>query len=818
MRRILLTAAVTLGIILVLIAGLLVYGALNLNSLVKNNRQYLLDRMGDSVGRDVGAQDVKIGLGWGVTLEITGLQVADDPSFSQLPFLKAKELSGRVELLPLLSREVLITRLDLFNPAVRILRDRAGSLNIATLGAKNTSAPSHQARSAREHATQIPIHFLAQDLTIREGAVSYQDASDSGRPLNAAHLNLELRDVNPTRPFPVKLSLAALDGTRNLSVHGTIGPLMRDGVLEINNAPLAFNITAGPLQLDRLRNIPELRTKIPDKLSMPDPFTVKASLKGTIEAAVFEVNSDLSAARLLYLGQFNKPAGTPFQIVAAGSRRGSTIGITHASVRLAALKANLTDLNFGHGSWSAKVDTNRFDLAPMAKMAASLTKYEVSGASEAHLTIASAAPMPRAQGAVALSGVGFKVEGSKLPGINDLTGTVRLNGTSAELEPTSFNLGSARAGLQGQASSLQPLRATYSFNADSFKLAELVPQRPADEQVSQLKANGTIAAQAAGVTVTTALTSGQGMVSRVPYRNLAMRATYDGRQANVTSLTLEAYGGSIGSRAQAALAPPRPFESSINLSAINLQEALTAQQAKAAAIVRGLLSGQINASGKGTSFDQIKPTLAGGGRIQITQGKLIGVNVVGSALKKINGIPAVGTLITPQIIARHPALFSSSDTDLKLMRMSYVMTGPRMTSHDITVQSDDYNVAGDGWFDMDKNVDLSLHVLMSRQFSSELQAEKKNVSYLENPGGEIEIPLLIRGTLPHPSVQPDVQFLVQRAATQAVQQQGSRLLNRYLGNKGLSKFLGGNAAGSGNPPASNPSAPNPIAPLENLFH
>src|ERR1700751_926657 len=108
MRRILLTAAVTLGVIVLLIAGLLVYGALNLNSLVKSNRQYLLDRVGDSLGRDVQAQDVQIGLGWGVTLEVSGLRIADDPSFSQLPLLKAKQVSGRVELLPLLSRQILI--------------------------------------------------------------------------------------------------------------------------------------------------------------------------------------------------------------------------------------------------------------------------------------------------------------------------------------------------------------------------------------------------------------------------------------------------------------------------------------------------------------------------------------------------------------------------------------------------------------------------------------------------------------------------------------------------------------------------------------
>jgi uncharacterized protein involved in outer membrane biogenesis len=806
MRRIFVAAGVTFGVLLLLIAGLLTYGALNLNSLVKNNRQYLLDRAGDSLGRPVVAQDVHIGLGWGVTLEISGLQIADDPSFSQLPLVKAKQVSGKVEILPLLTGHVLITRLDLLNPEIRVLRNRAGALNIATLGANRSVAPARP-RTGHRGGTRVPIDFLVRAFNIKNGEVTYQDGA--ANPIHLGHVNLAISDVNPSRPFPVKLGLAAMGGKQNFSLSGTVGPLMHNGTIEMMEVPVALDLIAGPIHLDRLRDIPELRSRIPDKLSMPDPIMVKLTIKGTPLAATFTANTDFSPARIVYLGLFNKPSGTPFRISASGARRGSAIDVSSAVIKLADLQARLSDLNFGHGVWSAQVDTNHFDLAPLAKMAAPLNKYEVAGGSEAHLEVASAAPVPRVKGTIALTAVALKLEGSQLPGINALTGTVRLDGNSAVLEPTNFNLGSAHASVQGQASSLQPLRANYVFSADDFKLAELVPDRPPDEQVAQLTAHGALAATPHAFTATTDLTSAQGMVSKVPYRNLAMRAEYDGKQVNVSSLTLDAYGGAIGSRANAAPAPPRPFAASVNLNHIDLQQALSAQNAKAAGMIRGLLSGQINAAGRGMNFDEIKPTLAGNGKIQITQGKLIGVNVVGSAIKKINGIPAIGTLFTPAIVERHPALFSSPDTDLKLVRMSFVITGPRMTSHDLLVQSDDYTVNGAGWFDMDKNVDLSVHVLMSPQFSSELRAEKKNVVYLENQSGQIEIPLLIRGTLPHPSIQPDVQVLVQRAASHAVEQQGSKLLNRYLGNKGLGKYLGG----GGNAPSSNP-----IAPLENLFH
>jgi AsmA-like C-terminal region len=709
-----------------------------------------------------------------------------------------------------------------------VLRDDAGRFNVSTLGAKPdaqgklTHLPAELTGPAAGELTErapgaprrAPLIFLIRSVSIREGEMIYVDAFAKGPPLAVGHLNLSLSGVNPDRPFPVKLGLAALGGNQNLSVSGTIGPIARAGAIEPMDVPVALSLTAGPIHLDRLRDVPELRNRIPEKLSMPDPIMIKGKIKGTLRDARFDIKTDLGAARLVYLGVFHKPAGTAFKISASGFRRDGKLGIFDTKIQLADLKATLSDLNFGNGAWSTRVDTNRFDLAPVAKMAAALAKYALAGSGEAHLTLASGSSAPRAQGAIALSDASFKVEGSKLPGISGLTGSIGLDGNAATLEPTSFNLGSARATIQGRAASLQPPRATYSFSADNFKLAELMPQRPEDEEVSQLTAQGTIAAHGDAIALTAVLASGRGMVSDVPYRNLAMRADYNGHQVNITSLTIDAYGGSVAGKAAAALAPPRPFRASVELSGIDLEQALAAQHAKAANTVRGSLSGQINVAGAGRNIEEIKPTLQGNGRIEITGGKLLGVNVIGTALKKIGNQPMIGTLFTPEIIEKHPALFSSPDTDLKTVHLSYVMLGPRMVSRDITVVSDDYNVLGQGWFDMDRNLDLSVHVVMSREFSSELQVEKKNVEYLENQDGQIEIPLLISGRLPKPLIQPKVQMLVQRAAGRALQEQGPRLLKKFI-NGGLGKFLGGGGGDSGgggapnNPPSSNP--------LENLF-
>jgi len=149
------------------------------------------------------------------------------------------------------------------------------------------------------------------------------------------------------------------------------------------------------------------------------------------------------------------------------------------------------------------------------------------------------------------------------------------------------------------------------------------------------------------------------------------------------------------------------------------------------------------------------------------------------------------------------------------------------------VQSTDYSIMGDGWFDMDKNINLAARILMSKGFSDELIAAKQNASFLANTDSQIEIPLRITGQLPKPAVVPDVGILAQRAAGHAVQNQLGRLLH---GKKGggvgglLGGFLGGgggrggNEGGGGNPPSggstpeSQPTPTNPFNTLKGLFH
>jgi len=293
-------------------------------------------------------------------------------------------------------------------------------------------------------------------------------------------------------------------------------------------------------------------------------------------------------------------------------------------------------------------------------------------------------------------------------------------------------------------------------------------------------------------------------------------------------LKVKAFSGDIVATGNTQLEAAAPMAASISFTNLNIQQALEAQKSKAAGTVRGSLGGNIDVTGKTGSFDEMKPTLKGSGKLTVINFKLVGVNIGGQALKKVQHLPAIGNLVPDAVVQKHPELFSNPDTDVQLASLSFVLAGPRITSHDIKVQTVDYNLLGDGWFDMDKNIDLAARILLSPQFSKELIEQKKEVAYIANQDGQVDIPLQVVGQLPKPQVLPNVSELAQRAASHAVQAQGQKYLGKVFGKKGLpgglGKFLGGDSSGGNNgssgggaPAGGSNPPPNPLNQLKKLF-
>src|ERR1700675_1975198 len=75
------------------------------------------------------------------TVRLKDLRVAEDPAFGAGPFVTVGEGRIRVRLWPLLSGRVELADLTLMGPRIALIKDAAGSLNIASLGVPAHSPP-----------------------------------------------------------------------------------------------------------------------------------------------------------------------------------------------------------------------------------------------------------------------------------------------------------------------------------------------------------------------------------------------------------------------------------------------------------------------------------------------------------------------------------------------------------------------------------------------------------------------------------------------------------------------------------------------------
>src|ERR1700691_473837 len=254
MRRVIVVAAAIVGAVVIFAGAILFYAATNLNSIIAERRQTVLDKVSRALGRQVHADDIKVSLGWGILADVTGVQVADDPDISNKPFIEASNVYTRLELIPLLARRIEVTEVVLDKPVIRIVQTRDGTFNVSTLGRKNvhTEEESQQGEgeggggggateeSPMAEAGKAPSvlgSLFVQNFTINDGTLTFEtEGAPESATVNA--INLKLRDFVFNAPFTVAVTFAALSDQQNFDLSATIGPLVSNGVLDVDAIPL----------------------------------------------------------------------------------------------------------------------------------------------------------------------------------------------------------------------------------------------------------------------------------------------------------------------------------------------------------------------------------------------------------------------------------------------------------------------------------------------------------------------------------------------------------------------------------------------------
>lgn len=187
-----------------------------------------------ALGRQVTVGNLSLSL-WSGSVSADKIAIADDPTFSDKPFVQAKSLKVGVEIIPLIfSKALNVTELTLNDPEISLVKSENGQRwNFSSLG--NKSASESQQTNVPTQPTnaqpQAPVgappsgnpNLTVGKLNVKNGQVTI---SQVGAPRQHVYNNVDI-DVKQfafKNPFPFTLT-ADLPGGGSLNLNGTAGPI-----------------------------------------------------------------------------------------------------------------------------------------------------------------------------------------------------------------------------------------------------------------------------------------------------------------------------------------------------------------------------------------------------------------------------------------------------------------------------------------------------------------------------------------------------------------------------------------------------------------
>jgi AsmA protein len=175
-----------------------------------------------SLGRKVtlGKLDLSVFTG---SLVAGNASIADDPAFSDQPFLEASKVKIGIEVLPLIfSREIHVTGFEIQAPKITLLRAANGTWNYSTIGSAQQNTAAN-----KESSTLIP-NLTVGHVTISDGQLTVGTVPAPGMPATPRRtydqLALDVKDFSFQKSFLFTLS-AHLPGDGTVSLNGSAGPI-----------------------------------------------------------------------------------------------------------------------------------------------------------------------------------------------------------------------------------------------------------------------------------------------------------------------------------------------------------------------------------------------------------------------------------------------------------------------------------------------------------------------------------------------------------------------------------------------------------------
>ena len=196
MKKLLKIAIVVVGVLVLLFVGLTLFVKSYLSS--DRLKPIILPKAEAATGRKVNIDEINVSLFKGIVAK--GLSVKEKDG--QKDFLKIGRFVLSYRLLPLLKKQLVISKIEIVSPSIFIKKDREEKYNFSDIMEKRSQEP--QKPSGPEHQA-LPVSVVADRLYIRDASLIFVDEGkelpDVSIALNAEFKGALEKDGTPRMEF-----------------------------------------------------------------------------------------------------------------------------------------------------------------------------------------------------------------------------------------------------------------------------------------------------------------------------------------------------------------------------------------------------------------------------------------------------------------------------------------------------------------------------------------------------------------------------------------------------------------------------------------
>lgn len=220
------------------------------------------------------------------------------------------------------------------------------------------------------------------------------------------------------------------------------------------------------------------------------------------------------------------------------------------------------------------------------------------------------------------------------------------------------------------------------------------------------------------------------------------------------------------------------FAVTTELSGLLLAPLLREYAPRVARTLDGILDATLQLEGGGSTWERMRSTLTGSGRIAVRDGRLREMNLAGAVLNGLTGVRGLDGLLPAELRDRYPAILAGSETAFREASGRVRLADGRVRLEDLALAALEQHAAVSGWISLDGSAELAGDLRLSTALTRDLVERAKPLASLVEADGRLRLPFRINGRLPDVRPVPDIDYVARTLGRSALDSGLDRLFRR----------------------------------------